>query len=89
MGYLDKLRELAKDFTEKAQTKDELEMSARMTQVINEAEQDEAKFLKQHEELKASYREAILHGTSQVPPKDDTGTQAPVSFSEFLAKEKK
>lgn len=63
MGFLDELKKICADFTETANTKEELDFSVKLTNTINGLEAEEAQTLKQYDELKAAYKDAILHGT--------------------------
>lgn len=86
MGYLDKLKELCAKMQETSQTKDEIDTSAQLSNIVEGLEAEEAQTLKNYNELKESYKEAILHNSfgdkKPVEPVTNTGS---IDFNEFLA----
>ncbi len=94
MSYLDKLKELCSKMQEVSNTKEEIDRSAELSNIVEGLEAEEAQTLKNYNELKASYKEAILHNSfgdkKPVEPVTNTGS---IDFNEFLnnymTKEKK
>lgn len=85
MGYLNKLKELCAQYTENANTKEELDFSVNLQNTINGLEQEESQTLKNYDELKAAYKEAVLHGTFGSTDQQDRvdGTKS-ISFEEYV-----
>lgn len=84
MGYLDKLRQICADYTERAQSKEEIEKATELAQAITQAEKDEAETLETIKELKASYKDAILHGSYGENKTNDIDGTKPVSFEDYI-----
>ena len=85
MGYLDKLKELCAQYTETANTKEELDFSVNLKNTIDGLEAEEAQILKNQDELKAAYKEAILHNSfGDKKPVDPVTNTTSVDFNEFL-----
>ena len=87
MGYLDKLKEICGQMTEVASDKAQIDRCAQLSVTINELEQEQTQMLKNYDELKASYKDAIMHGSysSQAPKDDIEAHTKPFSFEEQLA----
>lgn len=85
MGYLEELKKLCSKMQETSQTKEEIDTSAQLSNIVDGLEAEEAQTLKNMNELKAAYKDAILHNSfgdkKPVEPATNTGS---VDFNEFL-----
>lgn len=85
MSYLEKLKEICAKMQESSETKEQIDQSAQLSNIIEGLEAEEAQTLKNYNELKASYKEAILHNSfgdkKPVEPVTNTGS---IDFNEFL-----
>lgn len=87
MGYLDQLRELCSKMQETSQTKEEIDTSVQLKNIVDGLEAEEAQTLKNYNELKASYKEAILHSSfGDKKPVDSVTNTGSIDFNEFLNK---
>jgi len=85
MSYLEDLKKLCANMEEVSQSKEEIERAASMKNIINGLEEEEAQRLKNFDELKAAYKEAILHSSfgDKKPIEVTTDTKS-INFDEFL-----
>ena len=85
MGYLDELKKLCAKMQETSNTKEEIDTSAQLSNIVDGLEAEEAQTLNTMNELKAAYKDAILHNSfgdkKPVEPATNTGS---VDFDEFL-----
>lgn len=96
MGYLDKLKEICSKMTEVASDKAQIDRCAELSVTIDKLEEEQTQMLKSYDEMKASYKDAVIHNSySNQPPKSieaQTGAQS-VSFEavlkEFMANNNK
>lgn len=85
MSYLEDLKKICSEMTEVASDKASIDKAAEMSVVINKLEQEQTKFLKDYDELKGAYKDAILHNSyGDNKPSNDIGDTKPVSFEEML-----
>jgi len=85
MSYLDDLKKICSEMTEVASDKASIDKAAEMSVVINKLEQEQTKFLKDYDELKGAYKDAILHNSyGDNKPSNDIGDTKVVSFEEML-----
>lgn len=85
MTYLEQLKQLCSEMQEISNTKEEIDRSARLGNIIEGLEQEENQTLKNYDELKASYKEAILHNSyGDKKPTDPVTNTTSVEFGEFL-----
>lgn len=87
MSYLEDLKKICADMTEVASDKASIDKVAEMSVVINKLEEEQTKLLKNYDEIKASYKDAIMHNSyGENKPSNDIGDTKPVSFEDCLAK---
>lgn len=85
MSYLEDLKKICSEMTEVASDKASIDKAAEMSVVINKLEQEQTKFLKDYDELKGAYKDAILHNSyGSNKPSNDIGDTKTVSFEEML-----
>lgn len=85
MSYLEDLKKICSEMTEVASDKASIDKAAEMSVVINKLEQEQTKFLKDYDELKGAYKDAILHNSyGDNKPSNDIGDTKSVSFEEML-----
>lgn len=85
MTYLEQLKQLCSEMQEISNTKEEIDRSARLGNIIEGLEQEENQTLKNYDELKASYKEAILHNSyGDKKPVDVVTDTKSLDFNEFL-----
>lgn len=85
MTYLEQLKQLCSEMQEISNTKEEIDRSARLGNIIEGLEQEESQTLKNYDELKASYKEAILHNSyGDKKPVDVVTDTKSLDFNEFL-----
>ena len=85
MSYLEDLKKICSEMTEVASDKASIDKAAEMSVVINKLEQEQTKFLKDYDELKGAYKDAILHNSyGENKPSNDIGDTKSVSFEEML-----
>lgn len=87
MSYLEDLKKICAEMTEVASDKASIDKMAEMSVVINKLEDEQTKLLKNYDELKGAYKDAILHNPyGENKPSNDIGDTKPVSFEDCLAK---
>lgn len=87
MSYLEDLKKICAEMTEVASDKASIDKMAEMSVVINKIEEENTKLLKNYDELKGAYKDAILHNPyGENRPSNDIGDTKPVSFEDCLAK---
>lgn len=87
MSYLEKLKEICSKMTEVATDKAQIDRCAELSVTIDSLEKEQTDLLKNYDEMKASYKDAVIHNSySKQPPKTieaQTGAQT-VSFESVL-----
>lgn len=87
MSYLEDLKKICAEMTEVASDKASIDKMAEMSVVINKIEEENTKLLKNYDELKGAYKDAILHNPyGENRPSNDIGDTKPVSFEDCLTK---
>lgn len=87
MSYLEDLKKICAEMTEVASDKASIDKMAEMSVVINKIEEENTKLLKNYDELKGAYKDAILHNPyGENKPSNDIGDTKSVSFEDCLAK---
>lgn len=87
MSYLEDLKKICAEMTEVASDKASIDKMAEMSVVINKIEEENTKLLKNYDELKGAYKDAILHNPyGENRPSNDIGDTKSVSFEDCLAK---
>ena len=86
MSYLEDLKKICAEMTEVASDKASIDKMAEMSVVINKLEDEQTKLLKNYDELKGAYKDAILHNPyGENRPSNDIGDTKPVSLEDCLA----
>lgn len=93
MGYLDDLKKICSEMTEVASDRATIDKCAEMSVTINKLEEEHNTFLKDYDELKGAYKQAVTHNSfGSNKPADDEVTPKPISFEnvlqEFITKQK-
>lgn len=89
MGKLEQLRQLVADAFAEATDKKQIEQLASINNSIQEVEKEQQVLEEKNAELIKSYKDLIQHTSfndKNNQPADQTGTSAPVSFEDALAK---
>ena len=94
MGFLDDLKRICSEMSEIATDKASIDKVAELSVTINKVEEENTKLLKDYDELKGAYKDAILHNSyGSNKPSNDIGDTKAVSFedclNEFMSKQKK
>lgn len=94
MGFLDDLKRICSEMSEIATDKTSIDKVAELSVTINKVEEENTKLLKDYDELKGAYKDAILHNSyGSNKPSNDIGDTKTVSFedclNEFMSKQKK
>lgn len=85
MGYLDELKKICSEMTEVAPDKQAIDRCAELSVVIDKLEEENNSFMKNYDELKNAYKEAVLHNSyGDNKPSNDIGDTKPVSFENML-----
>ena len=85
MSYLEDLKKLCSEMQEVSNTKDEIDTTAKLSNIIEGLEAEQDQNLRQYNELKASYKDAVLHNSygEKKAPEVTTGTTG-INFEDFL-----
>ena len=85
MSYLERLKETCSHMQEVSNTKEEIDTAAQLQETVNGLEAEVGQILKNQDELKAAYKEAILHNSfGDKKPVDPVTDTKSVDFNEFL-----
>ena len=80
-----KLQEQIKVLLDKAEDKELIDALVNINNTANEMISEHDQLLAKHDELKKSYKDAVMHSSFKEAPKNDPVETKTVSFEEMLA----
>lgn len=85
MSFLEDLKRICSEMSEIATDKKAIDKCAELSVTINKVEEENTKLLKDYDELKGAYKDAILHNPyGNNKPSNDIGDTKSVSFEDML-----
>lgn len=81
-----KLQEQIKLLLDKAEDKELIDSLIQINNTANDMVAEHDQLLAKHDELKKSYKDAVMHTSFKQAPKNDPVETKPVSFEDMLSK---